>query len=198
MTRITFVSLCAAIWLLLGVVELVRRRRLGERYALLWLLTGAVVLLLAAWPAALERFAEAVGIAYPPTALFVVAHDSAHGALFSSKRMNSVIGHIAMLPSWHVYEAWILGHNRIHHAYTVRQGYDFVWQPYTAAEYAAMGPLGRLRHRFEWSWAGAGSYYIREVWLTKMMVFDPPARWKKAIGRDASATELAAIRDRGF
>jgi hypothetical protein len=73
MTRITFVSLCAAIWLLLVVVELVRRRRLGERYALLWMLTGAVVLLLAAWPAALERFADAVGIAYPPTALFVVA-----------------------------------------------------------------------------------------------------------------------------
>ena len=73
MTRITFVSLCAAIWLLLVVVELVRRRRLGERYALLWLLTGAVVLLLAAWPAALERFSDAVGIAYPPTALFVVA-----------------------------------------------------------------------------------------------------------------------------
>ena len=72
------------------------------------------------------------------------------------KRLNSIVGHIAMLPSWHVYEAWILGHNRIHHAYTVRQGYDFVWQPYTAEEYAAMGPLGRLRHRFEWSWAGAG------------------------------------------
>ena len=113
-----------------------------------------------------------------------MAHDSAHGALFSTKRLNSIIGHIAMLPSWHVYEAWILGHNRIHHAYTVRQGYDFVWQPYTAEEYAAMSPLGRLRHRFEWSWAGAGSYYVREVWLTKMMVFDPPSRWKKAISRD--------------
>jgi hypothetical protein len=73
MTRVTFVSVVGALWLLLVVVELVRRRRLGERYALLWLLTGAVVLLLAAWPAALERFADAVGIAYPPTALFVVA-----------------------------------------------------------------------------------------------------------------------------
>lgn len=118
------------------------------------------------------------------TSLFVVAHDSAHGALFKTKRLNSIVGHLAMLPSWHVYEAWILGHNRIHHAYTVRQGYDFVWQPYTAEEYAAMSPLGRLRHRFEWSWAGAGSYYIREVWLTKMMVFDPPSRWTKAIRRD--------------
>jgi hypothetical protein len=73
MSRVTLVSLVGAIWLLLVVIELVRRRRLGERYALLWLLTGAVVLLLAAWPAALERFADAVGIAYPPTALFVVA-----------------------------------------------------------------------------------------------------------------------------
>ena len=39
--------------------------------------------------------------------------DSAHGALFKTKRLNSIIGHIGMLPSWHVYEAWILGHNRI-------------------------------------------------------------------------------------
>ena len=46
---------------------------MSDAYALLWLLTGSVVLLLAAWPAALERFADLVGIAYPPTALFVVA-----------------------------------------------------------------------------------------------------------------------------
>jgi omega-6 fatty acid desaturase (delta-12 desaturase) len=118
------------------------------------------------------------------TSLFVVAHDCAHGALFKTKRMNSVVGHIAMLPSWHVFEGWILGHNRVHHAYTVRQGYDFVWHPYTPEEYAAMGPLARLRHRFEWSWAGAGAYYIREVWLSKMMTGQPPARWRKAIRRD--------------
>ena len=118
------------------------------------------------------------------TSLFVVAHDSAHGALFRSKRMNSVVGRIAMLPSWHVFEGWILGHNRVHHAYTVRQGYDFVWHPYTAEDFAAMGRLGRLRHRFEWSWAGAGAYYIREVWMSKMMTGEPPARWRKAIRRD--------------
>ena len=118
------------------------------------------------------------------TSLFVVAHDSAHGALFRSKRMNSIVGHIAMLPSWHVFEGWILGHNRVHHAYTVRQGYDFVWHPYTAEDFAAMGRLGRLRHRFEWSWAGAGAYYIREVWMSKMMTGEPPARWRKAIRRD--------------
>jgi omega-6 fatty acid desaturase (delta-12 desaturase) len=118
------------------------------------------------------------------TGLFVIAHDAAHGALFSSKRLNSFVGHLAMLPSWHVYEGWVLGHNRVHHAYTVRQGYDFVWHPYTPEDYAAMGPLGRLRHRIEWSWAGAGAYYIREVWWKKMIVGTPPARWQKAIRRD--------------
>lgn len=116
--------------------------------------------------------------------LFIVAHDAAHGALFSSKRLNRVIGTIAMLPSWHVYEGWTLGHNRIHHGYTVREGFDFVWHPYTPEQYAAMSTLSRLRHRFEWSWFGAGAYYLREVWWHKMIVGAPPARWAKTIRRD--------------
>jgi omega-6 fatty acid desaturase (delta-12 desaturase) len=116
--------------------------------------------------------------------LFIIGHDVAHGALFKSKRLNSIVGHVAMLPGWHVYEGWVLGHNRIHHAYTVRQGYDFVWHPYTAEEFRAMGPWQRARHRIEWSWAGAGFYYMREVWWHKMVVGRPPARWVNAIRRD--------------
>jgi len=116
--------------------------------------------------------------------LFIVAHDAAHGALFSSKRLNRVIGTIAMLPSWHVYEGWTLGHNRIHHGYTVREGFDFVWHPYTPEQFAAMSTFSRLRHRFEWSWFGAGAYYLREVWWHKMIVGAPPARWAKTIRRD--------------
>jgi omega-6 fatty acid desaturase (delta-12 desaturase) len=118
------------------------------------------------------------------SSLFIVAHDAAHEALFKSKRMNAIVGHIAMLPSWHVYEGWKLGHNRVHHGYTVRQGYDFVWHPYTPEEYLALPRWQRLRHRFEWSWAGAGAYYLREVWLHKMIVGRPPARWVKGIRRD--------------
>jgi hypothetical protein len=72
-TRVTIVAIVAAVWFLLVVLELVRRRRLGERYALLWLFTCVVVLFFAAWPAALERFASAVGVAYAPTALFILA-----------------------------------------------------------------------------------------------------------------------------
>jgi omega-6 fatty acid desaturase (delta-12 desaturase) len=118
------------------------------------------------------------------SALFIVGHDSAHGALFKSKRMNSIVGHVSMLPGCHVYEGWILGHNRVHHAFTVRQGYDFVWHPVTPEEYAALSGWGRLLHRVEWSWAGAGLYYMHRVWWTKMMVGKPPHRWAKVVRRD--------------
>ena len=118
------------------------------------------------------------------TALFVVAHDSAHGALFNSKTKNVIIGKLAMLPSWHVFEAWVLGHNRIHHAFTVRQGYDFVWHPVTAQEYDEKSRASKIMHRIEWSWMGTGLYYLKEVWWHKMIAFKPPARWVKSIRRD--------------
>lgn len=72
-SRIQLVSILASAALLFGVLELVRRRRLMERYALLWLLSAVVLLALASWPQALQKISHAVGIFYPPTALFFVA-----------------------------------------------------------------------------------------------------------------------------
>ncbi|MDZ7732079.1 MAG: fatty acid desaturase [Acidimicrobiia bacterium] len=118
------------------------------------------------------------------SALFIIGHDAAHESLFKSKRLNSFVGHLAMLPSWHVYEGWVLGHNRIHHGHTVRQGMDFVWHPYTPEEYEALPGWQKLRHRFEWSCLGAGIYYLRDVWWNKMIAFEPPAKWQSAIRRD--------------
>jgi hypothetical protein len=59
--------------LLLLILELVRRKRLMERYALLWLLSGVVLLVLAAWRGLLTTISFAVGIHYPPSLLFAVA-----------------------------------------------------------------------------------------------------------------------------
>ena len=71
--RLQIVAVTAAV-LLLGVVfELVRRKQLQERYALLWLFSALVLLLLAAWGDLLARVADAIGIFYPPSALFTVA-----------------------------------------------------------------------------------------------------------------------------
>ncbi|HSP18322.1 MAG TPA: DUF2304 domain-containing protein [Myxococcaceae bacterium] len=72
-SRIQLVSIILAVLLLFGVLELVRRRRLMERYALLWLLAAAVLIALASWSQGLAQISSAIGIAYPPTALFFVA-----------------------------------------------------------------------------------------------------------------------------
>ena len=70
--RISVIAAVAAAVLLLLVLELIRSRRLQERYAVLWLLTGGVILVFAIWTDALNVLADLVGIAYPPSALFVL------------------------------------------------------------------------------------------------------------------------------
>jgi hypothetical protein len=70
--RVSLISAIAAALFLLVIFELIRGRRLQERYALLWLVTGVVILILAVWRDALRLVAEQLGIAYPPSALFVV------------------------------------------------------------------------------------------------------------------------------
>jgi hypothetical protein len=55
------------------VIELIRTRRLRERYALLWLATAGVILFFALWRSGLHDLSKALGVAYPPNALFVLA-----------------------------------------------------------------------------------------------------------------------------
>ena len=71
--RIQLISIVLAVGLFAMVFELVRRRRLMERYALLWLLSAVTLLVLSVWRDLLEVFASAVGVAYAPSALFLVA-----------------------------------------------------------------------------------------------------------------------------
>ena len=56
------------------MLELIRGRRLKERYALLWLATGIVLLVLSAWRGGLNTIAGWLGIGtYPPAILFAAA-----------------------------------------------------------------------------------------------------------------------------
>ena len=55
------------------VFEMVRRRHLRERYAILWLGAALVLLVLAAWTQALRTISDAAGIATPSNAFFVIA-----------------------------------------------------------------------------------------------------------------------------
>jgi hypothetical protein len=67
------VALLASICLFLLVLELVRQRRLLERYALLWLASAFALVALSAWDQLLQLLADAIGASYPPSALFAAA-----------------------------------------------------------------------------------------------------------------------------
>ena len=72
-SRLQIVAIVGAVALLLFVLEMVRRRRLMERYALLWLFSSVVVLGLAVWEDALNLLARQMGIVSAPNALFFIA-----------------------------------------------------------------------------------------------------------------------------
>ena len=74
---VSITAAVASFVLLLVVLELIRSRRLRERYALLWLLTGVVLLALSLWRGGLNTIAGWFGVTtYPPAILAAV------GALF--------------------------------------------------------------------------------------------------------------------
>jgi Uncharacterized conserved protein (DUF2304) len=71
--KISIAATAASVLLVLVVFELVRSRRLRERYALLWLLTGFVLVALSAWRGGLNTIAGWLGVrGYPPAVLFAV------------------------------------------------------------------------------------------------------------------------------
>jgi hypothetical protein len=71
--RAMIFGLAASVGALIFVLELVRQRRLREEYSLLWLATAGVLMVLSVSRPLLDVLASAIGIFYPPSALFVVA-----------------------------------------------------------------------------------------------------------------------------
>jgi hypothetical protein len=70
---VTLFAALSSVVIFAVVIELIRSGRLRERYALLWLATAAVILVFGLWSDLLNELAGALGIAYPPNALFVLA-----------------------------------------------------------------------------------------------------------------------------
>jgi hypothetical protein len=71
--KVSIAAAIASLLLLVVVFELIRSRRLRERYALLWLLTGLVLLALSLWRGGLNTIAGWFGVTgYPPAVLFAV------------------------------------------------------------------------------------------------------------------------------
>jgi len=73
MERSILVTIAISVAALLFVLELVRRRRLREEYSLLWLAIALSMLIISFWRDLLHGLAALVGIAYPPSLLFMLA-----------------------------------------------------------------------------------------------------------------------------
>jgi cell division protein FtsW (lipid II flippase) len=72
--KVSIAGAVASVLFILVILELIRSRRLRERYALLWLASGVVLLALSLWRGGLNTIAGWVGIqTYPPAVLFAVA-----------------------------------------------------------------------------------------------------------------------------
>ena len=72
-TKARVVAVVATLAIFLLILELVRRRRLVERYALLWMLAAVALLILAIWTGGLDVIADALGIQEPANAIFLLA-----------------------------------------------------------------------------------------------------------------------------
>lgn len=58
---------------LIVIIELIRRGRLKEKYSLLWLFAGTILLIFSSSRSLLEYVSSLVGIYYPPSFLFLLA-----------------------------------------------------------------------------------------------------------------------------
>ena len=68
--RLTIVSVVVAIAALVLVFELLRRRRLREKYAVIWVVISLLVVVVAFFPPVLRGVADLVGISTPSNLLF--------------------------------------------------------------------------------------------------------------------------------
>ncbi|MEN3298065.1 DUF2304 domain-containing protein [Pseudonocardia sp.] len=68
--RLTLLSVIVAVAALLLVFELLRRRRLREKYAVIWVFIAVATLVVAIFPHLLDFVATAIGIRTPSNLLF--------------------------------------------------------------------------------------------------------------------------------
>jgi hypothetical protein len=72
-TKAQIIALVVTFLILLLVLDLVRRRRLSERYAIIWMTAALALLILSIWTGGLDAIADLMGIQEPANAIFIIA-----------------------------------------------------------------------------------------------------------------------------
>ena len=71
--RIQVVAIAVSLVLMLFVFELIRRKKLREKYSLVWFGAGIVMIIFSVWRGLLDQVAHWLGVGYAPALLFLVA-----------------------------------------------------------------------------------------------------------------------------
>jgi acyl-lipid omega-6 desaturase (Delta-12 desaturase) len=95
--------------------------------------------------------------------LFLVSHDAAHDSFTSNRMLNSIIGRIAFLPSFHNYSLWLIAHNRAHHQTPNIKGLNS-WSPLSKEDYDGFSTSRKIMERLYRSPYGICFNYMIERW----------------------------------
>ncbi|MGQ9560907.1 MAG: DUF2304 domain-containing protein [Candidatus Oleimicrobiaceae bacterium] len=71
--RIQIIAIAGSLLIAGFIFELIRKRKLLERYSLLWFGSALVMIVLSVWRGLLHKAAALMGVYYAPSALFIVA-----------------------------------------------------------------------------------------------------------------------------
>jgi hypothetical protein len=71
--RIQIVAVIVSLMMMGFIFELIRRKKLREKYSLMWFGAGIVMIIFSIWRDLLDRVAAVLGVGYAPALLFLVA-----------------------------------------------------------------------------------------------------------------------------
>ena len=100
--------------------------------------------------------------------LFIIGHDACHQSLTANRSLNKWLGKRVFLPSLTPFKLWELGHNMAHHGFTNLRGKDYVWAPFSPAEFALLPRTRQWLERCYRSGSGHWLYYLVELWWKKL------------------------------
>jgi hypothetical protein len=68
--NVAVIGIAAGLMIIIINLELLRRRALKERYALLWLVLAVILIILSVWSGLLQKIADLLNVYYPPSIIF--------------------------------------------------------------------------------------------------------------------------------
>lgn len=94
--------------------------------------------------------------------LHCIAHDAGHGSFSRSKRLNTWVGHLSLLPMIYPFHAWRHVHN-MHHAATNSLEQDTDWRPIDWATFKRASLFDQINYatnRTVLFWLGTAAYWL--------------------------------------